>query len=413
MKKIINAYAYFVSHYPYIILAIVTLLTIVAFSFASNVGTESSDNKDTLPDDIDVIRAFNIIENNFGGSESILIAIEIDPIYPNSNEIRDVRHPDVIIYSYLLAELSSKLENVESASSSGTLYRSFKDGNNPNSLRQVKDIMDENSMFYDFISSDYSMSLVKISLSGDYNEEEIVSEIQNIIDELDKPSGLKVNVAGEVATGPIVSSYIGPDMAKTSQVSIFGIMFVLFLVFMSIRYAITPLFVIGFGVLWTFGYIGMLGIGLSSANSGAISMIMGIGIDFGIQIIMRFRSELKNNLPNKAMQVTMQSVLLPMFTTTVAALIGFQAMSLGDLTILQELGEIMSYGVFFCFLSAITIVPVISIIGENFFSNFNIFNKFKLFKSFKLFNNLNFFKKRNIKDKIKKIKKSQSGGALK
>ena len=102
---------------------------------------------------------------------------------------------------------------------------------------------------------------------------------------------------------------------------------------------------------------------------------------------MRFRNELKSNLPNKAMELTMQSVLLPMFTTTVAALIGFQAMSLGDLTILQELGRIMSYGVFFCFLAAITIVPVISVLSENFFSNLK--------------------NKKNNKNKVK------SGGALK
>jgi uncharacterized protein len=385
MKKVINAYAYFVSHYPYVILTIVAVLTIIAFSFASNVKTESMDNRDTLPSDIDVIRAFNIIEDNFGGSDSIMIAIEIDPQYSNSNEIRDVRHPNVVIYSYLLAQLSSKLENVESSSSSGTLYKSFNDGNDPNSLRQVIDTINDNSMFYDYISSDYTMSLVKISLSGNYNDEDIVNELQRIISEVDRPAGLKVNVAGDVATGPIVSSYIGPDMAKTSQFSIFGIIIVLFLVFMSIRYAITPLFVIGFGVLWTFGYLGFLGLSLSSATSGAISMIMGIGIDFGIQIIMRFRQELKLNTVNKAMEITMQSVLLPMFTTTVAALIGFQAMSLGDLTILQELGRIMSYGVFFCFLSAITIVPVISVIGENIFSNFN------------------FFKRKNQKNKINEV----------
>ena len=376
MKKIINAYSYFVSHYPYIILLIVAIMTIVAFSFASNVGTESMDNQDTLPSDIDVIRAFNIINDNFGGSDSILIAIEINPIYPNSNEIRDVRHPDVISYTYLLSQLSKTLEYVDSSSSSGTLFWDL-ESRNPNSLREVINLMEQNSMFYDFISSDYEMSLVRVSLSGDYDPDVVVNDLQQIISELDKPAGLEVNVAGDVATSPIVSSYIGPDMAKTSQFSLLGILIVLFLVFTSIRYAIKPLFVIGFGVLWTFGYIGMLGMGLSSATSGAISMIMGIGIDFGIQIIMRFRSELKNNVPNKAMELTMQSVLLPMFTTTVAALIGFQAMSLGDLTVLKELGEIMSYGVFFCFLSAITIVPVLSVLGENLFSKIK---KFKLLK---------------------------------
>ncbi|MFT4304502.1 MAG: MMPL family transporter [Candidatus Woesearchaeota archaeon] len=376
MNKIIRAYSYFVSHYPYIILALVALISIVAFNFASNVGSESMDNRDTLPDTIDVIRAFNIIEDNFGGSESILISIEINPMYPNSNEIRDIRHPDVIIYSYLLAEMSSKIENVESASSAGTLFRDINSNNDPKSLREVIDKIEGNNMFFDYISSDYEMSLIRITLSGDYDPETIVEELQQIIKEVKQPAGLNVNVAGDVATGPIITNYIGPDMARTSQFSIVGILLVLFLVFMSFRYAIKPLFVIGFGVLWTFGFLGLMNMSLSPATSGAISMIMGIGIDFGIQIIMRFRHELKNNVAYKAMEITMQSVLLPMFTTTVAALIGFQAMSLGELTVLQDLGEIMSYGVLFCFFAAITIVPVISILGENLFSS--IKKQFKL-----------------------------------
>ncbi|MFW6226383.1 MAG: MMPL family transporter, partial [bacterium] len=286
------------------------------------------------------------------------------------------RHPDVVSYTHKLSELSKTLEYVDSSTSSGTLFWDLM-SRNPNSLKEVIDLIQQNSMFYDFISSDYEMSLVRISLSGDYDVEVVVDDLQQLILEVEKPSGIEVNIAGEVATGPIVSSYIGPDMAKTSQFSIFGILIVLFLVFTSIRYAIKPLFVIGFGVLWTFGYIGLLGMGLSSATSGAISMIMGIGIDFGIQIIMRFRYELKNNLPKKAMEFTMQSVLLPMFTTTVAALIGFQAMSLGELTVLKELGEIMSYGVFFCFLSAITVVPVLSVLGENLFSKIKSIKLFK------------------------------------
>jgi hypothetical protein len=134
---------------------------------------------------------------------------------------------------------------------------------------------------------------------------------------------------------------------------------------MSIRYAITPLAVIGLGVMWAFGAFGYLGIDLSPQTSGAISMIMGIGIDFGIQTIYRFRQELKENKPEEAMEITLNNVLVPMATTTIAALVGFKALSMGDLTILQELATMMGYGVLACFIAAITVIPVIAIIGEN------------------------------------------------
>jgi predicted RND superfamily exporter protein len=43
-----------------------------------------------------------------------------------------------------------------------------------------------------------------------------------------------------------------------------------------------------------FGGVGFIGLGISSAMSAAISMIMGIGIDFGIQNSEQIHSRKKN-----------------------------------------------------------------------------------------------------------------------
>jgi predicted RND superfamily exporter protein len=138
-----------------------------------------------------------------------------------------------------------------------------------------------------------------------------------------------------------------------------------------------------FGTLWTMGYVGLIGMGLSSQTSGVTSMIMGIGIDFGIQLVTRYRLELANlsalkvqhpHLGHKdAMAVTLNNVIIPMLTTTLAALIGFQAMSLGRLTFLGDMGTMMSYGVAASMVAAITIVPAIILIIDT----MNIKNTYK------------------------------------
>ena len=124
------------------------------------------------------------------------------------------------------------------------------------------------------------------------------------------------------------------------------------------------------------GYVGLIGMGMSSQTSGVLSMIMGIGIDFGIQVVTRYRFELLNipaikerhpdlDLgPKDAMAVTLNNVIIPMLTTTLAALIGFQAMSLGKLTFLGDMGTIMSYGVAASMVAAITIVPALVILFD-------------------------------------------------
>jgi predicted RND superfamily exporter protein len=172
----------------------------------------------------------------------------------------------------------------------------------------------------------------------------------------------------------IMQKSIGPDMAKTSMYSLIGILIIILVLFRSIKYGFTPMSTIIFGTIWAMGFVGFIGMGMSSQTSGVLSMIMGIGIDFGIQVVTRYRFELQNIPalkerhpdidigPKDAMEVTLNNVIIPMLTTTLAALIGFQAMSLGKLTFLGDMGTIMSYGVAASMVAAITIVPALIII---------------------------------------------------
>jgi len=364
IKKFVDGYAKWVAYHTKTMLLIVIAISILAFYFSGQVGTKSADQGDALPDDIEVIKAFDIISDNFGGSDSVMIAVEIDPSVPGSDEIRDLRDPRAIRYLYLLAELSASVDDVTGATSAGTLLKRLNGGELPQSQARIDELVQGFPLLSTYISGDYEMALVRISLSDQYEDYLLVEDLQDVIDHVEMPPGLKVSVAGEIVSGPVIESTIGPDMARTSNISLFGIIGILFLLYGSIRYALTPLLVIGLGVVWAFGYFGIVGLDLSSQTSGAISMIMGIGIDFGIQIITRFRYELKEKGPRASMEATLSFVFIPMATTTLAALIGFQAMSMGDLTILAELATIMGYGVTACFFAAITVVPVVAVIGE-------------------------------------------------
>lgn len=79
-----------------------------------------------------------------------------------------------------------------------------------------------------------------------------------------------------------------------------------------------------------------------------MAMIMGIGIDFGIQVTKRFRYELRTQKREDAMVDTLSNVLYPMLITTLAAVIGFKCLSLGKLPAMADMGTMMATGVVFC-----------------------------------------------------------------
>ena len=97
---------------------------------------------------------------------------------------------------------------------------------------------------------------------------------------------------------------------------------------------------------------------LNAASSAALSMILGIGIDFGIQIISEFIEQFYNQSKNllNSIQTTVKLTLGPILITTSSALIGFFAMSLAQVKIMQDMSYILIIGIIFCFIAAFTVL---------------------------------------------------------
>ena len=161
---------------------------------------------------------------------------------------------------------------------------------------------------------------------------------------------------------------------NSSFISFLGIFVVVILIFYSLRYGVTSLLAVVFGSTWAFGFLGFTGFALNPNTSGALSLILGIGIDFGIQVVTRFRQELRKVYPKApsgaqghkqagmAIARTMPRVIVPMTISVVAIILGFKAMSLGNLQFVGELGDIMAIGVFMSYLAAITVIPATLVI---------------------------------------------------
>ena len=365
MQDYIDKYAHFVAHHPYFILLFVILLSFFAFVMIGTVTTEKADLKDYLPEDIEAIATLFDIEDKFGSVNFIYIVIEVDPAYSGSDEIRDLRDPQILRYVEQISQLARHTEDVMEVSSASTTIKSINDGKLPQSIRKVRELTSKNGLLSGYISDDYTMSLVKIRLIDiDANLESIEIELEKIIQSTPHPAGIKVSLGGASMEGQAMENAIKPDMKRTSTYSLIGILIVVLVLFRSPKYGFIPLTTILFGTLWAMGYVGLTGMGLTSNTSGVISMIMGIGIDFGIQITTRYRFERAHQLPPDAMELTLKKVIMPMSTTTLAALIGFQAMSMGQLTFMGAMGTMMSYGVAACMAAAITAVPSFILIAD-------------------------------------------------
>ncbi|MCX9086687.1 MAG: MMPL family transporter [Candidatus Methanoperedens sp.] len=394
MIKPLEKYSELITRHPFTVLVIMLLVTAYAIQMIGTIETKKSDMNSMLPKDVDSISTLKSIENEFGSTNFALFAVEIDPSNIGSDEVRDVRDHRVLPYLNQLTELAIHTDNVIEVTSAATVLKSINQGKLPQSEREVQELVGKNGLLDNYISKDYTIALVRIQTTDDVDLKSLEIELDKIINELPQPPGVTTTLGGVAMESVVMEKNIGPDMAKTSLYSLIGILIIILVLFRSIKYGFTPISTIIFGTIWAMGYVGFIRMGMSSQTSGVLSMIMGIGIDFGIQVVTRYRFEMANipglkeshpNIdlgPKDAMAVTLNNVTVPMLTTTLAALIGFEAMSLGKLTFLGDMGTIMSYGVAASMVAAITIVPAIIIILDtvDLKKHIKLFNRFEVRK---------------------------------
>lgn len=369
-KKIVQKYAQLIAEKPFILLALMIVLTGAMAVGSTSVETVEQNNQDLLPDSIPSVAAFDVISSEFGqgngGSASYTVLFEVKPDYPNSTEIRDVRDPEMIEYLETVSNDLSSMNQIVTVSSASDLV------DDTSSKKRVVRQLEQSRNAQQFISSDYSFTIMRITatdLTTD-EQEELADSIKVSVRTNDKPAGVETSYTGTPFINQAFQEQSQSTMSQTSFISLVGVLVVVVLLFRSIADGLTSLLALIFGIVSGFGLYGWLGLNMSPATSGAVSMGMGIAIDFGIQTVSRYREERKEMDIENALSQTIEGVLNPMTIALIAALIGFTSLSLGRITFLSDMGTMLTLTTLSAYIGALTLIPVSLVLYDRYFEKF-------------------------------------------
>jgi predicted RND superfamily exporter protein len=369
-KKIVQKYAQLIAEKPFILLALMIVLTGAMAVGSTSVETVEQNNQDLLPDSIPSVAAFDVISSEFGqgngGSASYTVLFEVKPDYPNSTEIRDVRDPEMIEYLETVSNDLSSMNQIVTVSSASDLV------DDTSSKKRVVRQLEQSRNAQQFISSDYSFTIMRITatdLTTD-EQEELADSIKVSVRTNDKPAGVETSYTGTPFINQAFQEQSQSTMSQTSFISLVGVLVVVVLLFRSIADGLTSLLALIFGIVSGFGLYGWLGLNMSPATSGAVSMGMGIAIDFGIQTVSRYREERKEMDIENALAQTIEGVLNPMTIALIAALIGFTSLSLGRITFLSDMGTMLTLTTLSAYIGALTLIPVSLVLYDRYFEKF-------------------------------------------
>ena len=111
------------------------------------------------------------------------------------------------------------------------------------------------------------------------------------------------------------------------------------------------------GVLWAFAIFGLVGLRLSLVTISGLPILIGLGIDFAIQVQNRVHEELNYNRSAKPFQETMVHIAPPLLIATIAAVLAFLAMQLSRVPMIRDFGLLLALGISIIWLVGIT-VPI-------------------------------------------------------
>jgi predicted RND superfamily exporter protein len=162
-------------------------------------------------------------------------------------------------------------------------------------------------------------------------------------------SGLNFSNASVVTTGAPellknVNDYLTGGMATLALIAIV-IMMIILLVLFSVRWRLLPLGVVLVGVIWAFGIAGYLGIPLTVVTIAGLPVMLGIGIDYAIQMHARVEEEVVIDRATHPIQETARNLGPALLVVTFDAIFAFAALHFAKVPMLRQFGLLLAVGV--------------------------------------------------------------------
>jgi predicted RND superfamily exporter protein len=169
---------------------------------------------------------------------------------------------------------------------------------------------------------------------------------------------LTVAYTGEVAVGADEQEAMGFDMLVPALVALVVILLMFTFSFNPIRSVVFALVVLIFGIAYTYGLLGITFKEITMLTSFMAVMLIGLGIDYGIQLVTNYTTYRASGLePKEALRNTYVRAGMGTFLAALTTAIGFFVMAATGSKALAEFGVLAGMGIICCFIALFFILP--------------------------------------------------------
>ncbi len=357
---------------------IAILITVGAGFAAKNIDSEYS-VQDFLPSDWESMQTIERIEKEFSGTSQLESYILIEGNVSNPQILNDM---DKTLSNIADDKYAVKIDNmlrtvsvlkyiryaVSENKILGERFNFTSDGM-PKKDADVKGMYD---YLYDNTSYGYRMKTVLHKTDNKYDATLIRVFVDSKItdDARIMYDGLKNDVFGfknesVSVTGPVIITITTIDAIQESQiystiVSIVLAGIVLIIVYRKMLLGLIALLPVILASVWILGTMHILGFSLNVLTVTITALTIGLGVDYSIHIVERYREEQKKNAEN-AVQSALHHSGSALLISAVTTILGFGVLLLSPIPAIQQFGLLTSLTIAYCFLASVLVLPVLLI----------------------------------------------------
>lgn len=141
-----------------------------------------------------------------------------------------------------------------------------------------------------------------------------------------------------------LNDYLKGGLVKLTGLAVLLMLAILILLF-NVRWRLLPLGIVAFGLLWAFGLIGWLGVPLTIGTIAALPTMLGVGIDYAIQMHSRVEEEVVLDRVAHPIQATARNLCPALLVVTLDAVFAFCALQFSAVPLIRQFGLILAIGV--------------------------------------------------------------------
>lgn len=200
----------------------------------------------------------------------------------------------------------------------------------------------------------------------DVSSERAVKRIREILASMQRVHNkVLVGLTGEVVLNVDEASSSASDSVKSAVISLILIAVVFVWAFRECWKPLMAVLSLIVGVSWAMGFT-TLAIGhLNLLTVTCATILMGLGIDFGIHFLYRYDEEsAKERDSRKAMRTALQGAGYENFTGAFSTALAFYALAFTDFTGIAELGIIAGSGILLCCIAMTLMLPSLIFMRE-------------------------------------------------